>query len=379
MRFKLTSSNVRSFTEEHLERLSNRAAGSSRIASADGVDCGWTTGEHLLDTSFTLEKNIINDALFFALRVDVDKLPSDRLKAYTAIELKSLAANNPSGIPSARQKREAKEAARERIEEEAKDGRYRKSTIIPVMWDLKTNEVWYGATSFTHIGRFISHFQDTFGLKLELITAGSLAYQLAESRDKARDVDDAAPTKFMPDSPVDVAWIADESSRNFLGNEFLLWLWHYLDRVDDTFTLEDSSELTAMMARSLILDCPRGQMGQDAFRSEGPTRLPEAKRAAQAGKLPRRAGLTIVRHDQQYELTLHAESFAIGTAKMPTMPEDVVDARARLEERVTQLRNLTEAVDLLYWRFLSDRLNKSWARNSEIQNWLSSKVEAMAA
>lgn len=379
IRFKVIGSKARSFGEEHIERLSSHAAGKSRIASADGIEVGWTTGEHLLDTSFTLEKNIINDALFFALRIDCDKIPSDRLKAYAAIELAALSKDNPSGFASSKQKREAKQAARERLEEEAKDGRYRKSTIIPVMWDLRTGEVWYGATSFTHLDRFATHFHQTFGLKLEIITAGRRSYQLAELKEKTRNVDDAALTKFTHDTPVEPAWIADESSRDFLGNEFLLWLWYYLDRVDDTITLEDKSDLTVMMARSLILDCPRGQMGQDAFRSEGPTRLPEAKRAAQAGKLPRRAGMTIVRHDQQFELTLHAESLAIGTAKIPNPPEDVTDPRARLECRVDQLRFLTESLDLLFARFLEDRLDKSWGELKSVSNWLDRKTESIAA
>jgi hypothetical protein len=46
--------------------------------------------------------------------------------------------------------------------------------------------------------------------------------------------------------------------------------------------------------------------------NEGPTRLPEAFRALQAGKLPRKAGLILVRHDQQYELTLQAETLAVS-------------------------------------------------------------------
>ena len=38
--------------------------------------------------------------------------------------------------------------------------------------------------------------------------------------------------------------------------------------------------------------------------------LPEALRAIQAGKLPRKMGLTLVRHDHSYELALQAESLA---------------------------------------------------------------------
>ena len=67
-----------------------------------------------------------------------------------------------------------------------------------------------------------------------------------------------------------------------------------------------------MLARTLTLECPRGQTGSESITSDGPTRLPEARRAIQAGKLPRKAGLTLVRHEQQYELTLQAETLAVG-------------------------------------------------------------------
>ena len=374
LRFNVIGPKPRHFTEEHLGRLETRSAGKSRIASADGVDVGWTAGDHVLDTDFDLAKNVVNDTLQFEMRIDADKTPSDLLRAYTSIELKALSKENPSGLPSARQKREAKQAARERLEEEAKDGRFRKRTCIPVMWDALSNELLYGATSYTHLDRLTSHFQQTFGLSLEAVTAGRRAHQLAELHDRTRAVDDSSPSKFVSDSPHDVAWIADESSRDFLGNEFLLWLWYYLDQVDDTIELEDKSDLTAMMARSLSLECPRGITGKGTITSEGPTRLPEARRAVQAGKLPRKAGLTLVRQDQQYEFSLHAESLGVGSCKLPNMPEDVTDARARLEERVTQIRNLIETLDLLYDAFGKFRFAKAWSDELvKVQHWLVAK------
>ncbi|MFO0937077.1 MAG: hypothetical protein U0798_11245 [Gemmataceae bacterium] len=376
LRFHVVGPKPRHFSEEHLERLATRAAGKSRIASADGIDVGWTAGDHVLDTDFDLAKNIVNDSLHFEMRIDMDKTPSDLLRAYSAIELKALSKDNPSGLPSARQKREAKQAARERLEEEAKDGRFRKRTCVPVMWDALSNELLYGATSYTHLDRLTSHFQQTFGLKLEAVTAGRRAYQLAELHERTRAVDDSSPSKFVADSPAEIAWIADESSRDFLGNEFLLWLWYYLDQVDDTITLEDKSDLTVMMARSLSLECPRGQTGKGTISSEGPTRLPEAKRAVQAGKLPRKAGLTLVRHDQHYELSLQAESLGVGSCKLPAMPEDVTDPRARLEERVTQIRNLVETLDLLFDAFGQKRFAKSWTDElALIQQWLNKRNE----
>jgi hypothetical protein len=378
LRFKVVGPKPRVFGEEHLERLASRAAGRSRIASADGVDVGWAAGDHVLDTDFELAKNIVNDCLCFDLRIDVEKPPADLMRAYTAIELKALSKNNPSGFASSKQKREAKEAARERIEDEAKDGRFTKRTCIPCLWDATSNELLYGATSLTHLDRLTSHFQQTFGNTLESMTAGRRAYQLAELHDRTRQVDDASPSIFVPNvTPPEIAWVADESSRDFLGNEFLLWLWYALEIDGDLIELSDKSDLTVMIARSLSVECPRGATGKGTITHEGPTRLPEAKRAIQAGKLPRKLGLTLVRHEQQYELALHAETLGVGSAKLPPMPDDVKDARARLEERITLIRNLVETLDLLYDAFGQHRFDKEWPTLlTTMQQWLAKKEKS---
>jgi hypothetical protein len=372
LRFRVGGHSPRAFDQEFLDRLADRQAGRQRIASADGVETGWTAGEHVLDTDFQLAKNIVNDTLSFDLRIDTDKIPADLLRAYTAVELKALSRKNPSGFPSARRKREAKEIARDRLEQEAKDGRYRKRKCVPVLWDRLSNEVLFGATSATHVERLASLFEETFGRKIECVTAGARAYQLAELHSRSRMVDDSAPSAFVPGfTPPDVAWIADESSRDFLGNEFLLWLWYHTDAESDTVRLADSSEVTLMLARTLTLECPRGQTGHETISSEGPTRLPEAVRAIQSGKLPRKAGLTLVRHSAQYELTLHAETLAVSGAKLPPPDESISDARAKLDERVDQFRGLIETLDLLYDAFGQRRFGKDWEKELQgIQKWL---------
>jgi hypothetical protein len=372
LRFRVDGPAPRLFDAEHLDRLADHAAGRQRIAAADGVEVGWTAGDHVLDTDFQLDKNVINDTLHFELRVDVDKLPADLMRAYAAVELKALSKNNPSGFASARQKREAKETARDRLEDEAKDGRYRKRKCFPVLWDRLSHEVLFGATSLTQVDRLCSLFDQTFQMKLECVTAGRRAYHLAELHERTRLVDDSAPSAFVPGTtPADVAWIADESSRDFLGNEFLLWLWYHTDVESDTITLADNSEATVMIARSLTLECPRGQTGHETISHEGPTRLPEARRAIQSGKLPRKCGLTLVRHDQQYELAIHAETLAVSSAKLPPPPEEVTDSRAKLDERASQVRALVETLDLIYDAFGTRRFGKAWEEDLPgIQRWL---------
>src|SRR6266404_3249771 len=135
------------FLSGRVSYIRYRVAGAQRIADKDGIQVGWTGGEHVLDTRFDLAKNVVNDALSFAFRVDSERLPADLLRAYTAIELTALSANNPSGVPSARQKREARENAKERLEQEGKDGRFVRRKLCDLLWDAPSNELLIGTTA----------------------------------------------------------------------------------------------------------------------------------------------------------------------------------------------------------------------------------------
>ena len=108
-----------------------------------------------------------------------------------------------------------------------------------------------------------------------------------------------------------------------------------------------------------------------------PTKLPEARRAIQAGKLPRQAGLILVRHAQQYELTLQAETLAVSAAKVPPPRRRTAP---RQEERVGQVRHLVETLDLLYEAFLKRRLESGWpVELGRIQRWLQAGDQARPA
>jgi hypothetical protein len=133
--------------------------------------------------------------------------------------------------------------------------------------------------------------------------------------------------------------------------------------------VSDGSDVAVMLARSLTLECPRGQTGHETITHEGPTSLPEARRAIQAGKLPRKAGLTLVRHGIQYEFALHAESLGIGSARLP--PSEEEDDRAKLDDRADQIRSLIETLDLLFDAFGQVRFSSDWPKElTKMQKWL---------
>lgn len=360
------------FGEEHLQRAEAHAIGRHGSADpTDGVSVGWAGGNHVLDTAFALEKNVLNDALHLAIRVDTDKIPGELLRAYTRIELDARAELNPSGMPTKAQREEAKEAAKLRAEAEAADGRFRRRKHYPVLWDGQSNCLYAGTTSASVLDRLVTLFRETFDRGLEPITAGSLAYSLAEARGQGRSVEDLGPVGFIgEDELATVAWAgADAACRDFWGNEFLVWLWHTLQNDGDTIALPDGSDVAVMMAKTLTLDCPRGLTGSDSLREEGPTRMPEALRGLQSGKLPRKVGLILVRHGAQYELTLQAETLAVSGLALPKVEE------ARGYElhcaRIDSLRHLVETLDLLYDVYGRHRTGPDWsAELNRIRHWL---------
>ncbi len=368
-RFRVPGTPPDFFGPEHLAKLEDAMIGKQRVATGDGSQFGWIAGEHILDSTFDLAKNVINDALHFAMRVDEIKMPADMLRAYYAADLAALAASNPSGHPSAKQKREARLSAKDRLEQEASDGRYIRRKMVPVLWDRQMETIYLGTSSASATDRFLSLFKSTFGQMPGFLGASEVAFGYGEHNKLTRMVDDAMPTAFTKGQSDDIAWMGDEKHRGFLGNEFLVWLWFTVENVSDCIKLEDDSEVAVMLARSLTLECPRGQFGSDTFRSDGPAKLPEAMRALRGGRLPRKAGLTLMRHDHAYEFTLQAETLAISSAKLP-IPEAKED-RARLEERIDQIRHFAETVTLLYGRFLRVRLGADWeAERKRIFEWL---------
>ncbi|WP_435006381.1 hypothetical protein P12x_003958 [Tundrisphaera lichenicola] len=371
-RFRVGGESPLPFGEETLEKANQHLIGRHGSGDpTDGVSVGWAGGDHVLDTTIDFGKNLLNDAFHLAIRVDTDKIPGTLLRAYTKMETDARARMNPSGFPNKAQRQEAKEAAKARAESEAADGRFRRMAQYPVLWDGQSNVLYAGTASLSVLDRLQTLFRETFDRILEPISAGSLAHSMAEARGESGRVETLGPIGFIgEDGHSSVAWSDTDVARpDFWGNEFLIWLWHVLQADGDTVALPDGSDVTVMLAKTLTLDCPRGETGRDQLTTEGPTRLPEAFRAIQAGKLPRKAGLILVRHGSQYELTLQAETLAVTGAALPKI--EGVSGHDLQVARIDALRHLVETLDLLYDAYGRCRTGPDWTGElGRIRRWL---------
>ena len=332
---------------------------------------GFLGGEHLFDQDFDLNKNLINNAVHCSVRFDTNQIPAEYRAAWLQMELAGIAKDSETGVITKTQRKEAKEAVEQRCETEAATGKYRKMQQFPLLWDYENELLYFGGSVGTAGRHCIDLLERAFGIELKHLGAGSIAQQWGIDNDLYAEIDDLQPVNFVSNQiRGDHAWANEHSQApDFLGNEFLLWLWWTLDDASDTITLCDESEVTVMLTKTLSLECPDRESGKETITSESPVELPEATQAIRSGKLPRKAGMTIIREGRQFDLVLQAESFGISGAKIHL--ED--DEEFEDEDRIDAIRQLSETTDLMFQTFCQRRTSKSWKKEQkQITKWLSS-------
>jgi hypothetical protein len=383
-RFVVRGKSPKAVDQKLLERLAEHALRPGEFGVPGEEEYGWSGGRHVLDGSFSFENNVYADALHFALRIDTNKVPGELKKAWELMEADAVAAENPSGFISKSQKKDVKESIRQKIDDELRAGHYRRSKLLPVLWDLPSQTV-YSPASGKSFEKLAEIFQRTFGLDLEPVSAGALGLNVSEDRGKRRDYEDFRPTRFVqgpegegqhPEYP----WVAKgPQPKDFLGNEFLLWLWHEADSRTGIITTERAGDVTIYLDKSLDLDCAYGQTGRDTLRGDGPTRMPEARDALRSGKLPRKAGMIIDANRQQYTFSFNAEQLSFGSTKLPDV-EEAENPRVMFEERVVLLRDLCAAIDGLFETFLKLRGSSAWEGYvNGLRRWIMQPVKTAAA
>jgi hypothetical protein len=384
-RFAVAGKSRRSIDQALLDALAANALRPGEFGVPEEEQYGWGGGRHVLDAQFGFEHNAFADCLHFALRIDTSKVPGELKKAYQLMEEEAVAAGNPSGFISKGQKKDVKELIRRKLDEELRSGKFRRSKLLPVLWDLP-GQVLYCSAAGSAQEKLADLFERTFGLKLLPLSAGSLGLRALESRGKRRDYEDFRPTRFVygpegesqhPDYP----WTAKGTEpKDFLGNEFLLWLWHEADnRTGIIGTGSASGDVTVYFDRSLDLECSYGQTGRDSLKGDGPSRMPEARDGLRSGKVPRRAGIVLDINRQQYTLALNPEAMSVGGAKLPDV-EEADSPRVLFEERITLLRDLCGGIDALYETFLKTRASSAWEScTGGIRRWINDTKKASAA
>jgi hypothetical protein len=387
-----------------LATLAEHSFRETEVGAPSEIEAGFTTGEHLYDTQFSYEKNGYGAAgvlAVFALRVDTNKVPSEVKHAYKRMNESALAQANPSGFATKSQKKEAIETADRQIHEDLASGKYRKSKTVPILWDLTRQEIYVGGANNTVVEQLSRLMREAFNLQLEQLTPGAIAGRYLRSTGKSRDYEDLRPSPFTkpPDAPAQseeeeaaghgsvgavplVPWTQSSTDlKDFLGNEFLLWLWWNIDRGESLIDVPNSDGGKSISAAAVVLDktlemeCAWEITGKQSLKADKPTRMPEAAEALVTGKWPRKAGMILAdtADNLQWELTLQADKWVVSGAALPEAAE-AESMREVAEHRLECTRKLAWLLDALYLEFLKVRVSPAWGnKRAAIRKWIAKR------
>lgn len=201
-----------SIDQAMLDSLAEHALKQQELGVPKETEYGWSGGRHVLDGEFSFEANVLSETIHFALRIDTNKVPAELKKAWLMQNESAAAKANPSGFISKNQKREAREAVRRMVDEQLRSGAYRRSKLLPILWDVPSQTLLCAARGrpFEFLYEI---FERTFGLELQPMTSGSLGMRILAPALKMREYEDLRPTRFVigPEGETqvpDYPWVA---------------------------------------------------------------------------------------------------------------------------------------------------------------------------
>lgn len=370
-RLRTTGDLPKSCDTTTLATLVDNAFVEQTVRSEKEIEAGFIAGEHLNDIQFSYEKNgygVAGQSILFAMRIDTHRVPAEIKKTFYAQKLAAMAAGNPSGFASNAQRREARDEAEREVATHVAAGDYRKPKMVQLLWHLPSETLYVGTGSEKTVELIARCMREAFNIECYSKSPGRIAAEAYPLEvDEARPLAYGRPAAMNAESvsaPM-IPWLATAAdTRDWLGNEFALWLW-YLVEVDSGLI----GDIAVMFEKSIDLQCAWGT-GKQSSRGDAPTKTIEARDALRSGMLPRKAGLLLSDGENQWGLALQFDRLAFTSVKLPEVPE-AETMRDLIDARISSVIKLSSVVDGLFKKFVAMRLATGWPAISElIKEWV---------
>lgn len=162
------------------------------------------------------------------------------------------------------------------------------------------------------------------------------------------------------------------AAKRFLGNEFLLWLWHVDDTVDGVHRIGDDSVEMHFDDR-IQLEAALAEAETSDLKGGAPAHSPEAHKALQIGKRVSKAKMRMIKGEREWVFTIDASDFSISGVKTPNVLSKADDEP--FFERLFLIEEMADAWKALYRAFLEIRLGDGWEKKrSEIADWIAAPI-----
>ena len=144
-----------------------------------------------------------------------------------------------------------------------------------------------------------------------------------------------------------------------LGQEFLTWLW-FRSSIGGIFNDKSGRPFCVSMEQRIVVQGGEGEHVETASVSGIGSELREARMGLTTGKKVTRALLRLERDPEEWQVSLKASDFSLGSLKTPKIEKSVgddADPDALLLEKLYLVESCLELIDALYAAFLQVRFD----------------------
>lgn len=154
---------------------------------------------------------------------------------------------------------------------------------------------------------------------------------------------------------------ADEARQHdFLGEEFLTWLWFRLETDSGDFALGDGRSAAVALDDYLAFAPAEQDETEHTLRKGLPSRCAEARAALRHGRRVRRMKLIVAIGDREWRLTVDGPSLNLHGVRLPPDPEEAGSREELAAERAAAFVEIRDVVEDLYAHFLRERLRDDY-------------------
>ncbi len=158
----------------------------------------------------------------------------------------------------------------------------------------------------------------------------------------------------------------------FLGREFLLWLWYNSESKGGTYPMKDG-DAELWVDKKIVLRHDDDEGTEKITCSGDNPHLKEARFALLENKQVTECRLKLIIEDNEYSFTLDSEWLTLKSFKAPKVTHDVDDDPDGIfYEKMFLIEQAVSAVDAIFRQFISLRTSPEWEGTEKpaLLNWI---------
>lgn len=164
----------------------------------------------------------------------------------------------------------------------------------------------------------------------------------------------------------------------FLGNDFLTWIWFLIENDHNISSLLDSKDaVTLEVGNSIVLENKLGDKSKEKITIKGDQAgLEEGTTALKKGAFVTQINLICKINEDEYKFTIKGDSFNITGLKTPKtdLSHNEDEIEGLVLEKASFCFKIFEIIDTLFLKYLEQRTSDDWNHKGlqEIKTWIGS-------